>query len=180
MIPSMERKTGTTAQGECHSSLMMGMGTQPVRLASGRISYGHSSQVNSEAWGGQILRHFIFKQACEKRKKKKQKGFFFSTAARNWCVLSFVTLQFCFPFSENPQTTVNVPTDYRFWSECMYLQNEYWLLAVTTITSCCYGSLVFLFILGPQQNLFSFTRENPREFVKMYIMLTWVSFWWGL
>ncbi|TNN57434.1 hypothetical protein EYF80_032342 [Liparis tanakae] len=29
MMPSMEMKTGTTAQGECHSSLMMGMATQP-------------------------------------------------------------------------------------------------------------------------------------------------------
>lgn len=49
MIPSMAIKTGTMAQGECHSSLMMGMGVQPVRLASGLFSYGHSSQVNSEA-----------------------------------------------------------------------------------------------------------------------------------
>lgn len=62
MIPSMEMKTGTTAQGECHSSLMIGMGTQPVRLTSGRISYGHSSQVNSDACGHKTSKVFSFKK----------------------------------------------------------------------------------------------------------------------
>ena len=35
MMPSMARKTGMMAQGECHSSFTMGMGWQAVLLGLG-------------------------------------------------------------------------------------------------------------------------------------------------
>ena len=49
-IPSMAREAGTRAQGEFHSSLMMGVGRQVVLLGAGRMSDGHVSQVNSSNW----------------------------------------------------------------------------------------------------------------------------------
>lgn len=49
-IPSMEREAGTRAQGDFHSSLMMGVGRQAVLLGTGRMSAGHVSQVNWSTW----------------------------------------------------------------------------------------------------------------------------------
>lgn len=49
-IPSMAREAGTRAQGEFHSSLMIGVGRQVVLLGAGRMSDGQVSQVNSSSW----------------------------------------------------------------------------------------------------------------------------------
>ena len=48
-MPRMARKTGMMAHGELHSSLMMGVGRQPVRLIRGLMSMGQVSQVNSSS-----------------------------------------------------------------------------------------------------------------------------------
>lgn len=49
-IPSMAREAGTRAQGEFHSSLMIGVGRQVVLLGAGRMSDGQVSQLNSSSW----------------------------------------------------------------------------------------------------------------------------------
>lgn len=49
-IPSMAIEVGTRAQGEFHSSLMIGVGRQVVLLGAGRMSDGQVSQVNSSSW----------------------------------------------------------------------------------------------------------------------------------
>lgn len=49
-IPSIAREAGTRAQGEFHSSLMMGVGRQAVLLGTGRMSDGQVSQLNSSSW----------------------------------------------------------------------------------------------------------------------------------
>ncbi|TNN67349.1 hypothetical protein EYF80_022456 [Liparis tanakae] len=47
--PRMARNTGMMAQGELHSSLMMGVVRQPVRFFRGLMSKGHMSQENSSS-----------------------------------------------------------------------------------------------------------------------------------
>lgn len=49
-MPSMAREVGTRAQGELHSSLIIGVGRHAVLLWVGRMSEGHVSQVNSSSW----------------------------------------------------------------------------------------------------------------------------------
>ncbi|TNN73492.1 hypothetical protein EYF80_016282 [Liparis tanakae] len=49
-MPRTAMRTGITAHGELHSSLTMGMGSQPVLLAFGRKSKRHILQVNVSAW----------------------------------------------------------------------------------------------------------------------------------
>lgn len=49
-MPSMASEAGTRAQGEFHSSLMMGVGRQAVLFGVGRMSDGQASQVNSSSW----------------------------------------------------------------------------------------------------------------------------------
>lgn len=49
-IPSMASEAGTKAQGEFHSSLMIGVGRQAVLFGVGRMSDGQVSQVNSSSW----------------------------------------------------------------------------------------------------------------------------------
>ena len=49
-IPNVAREAGTRAQGEFHSSLMIGVGRQEVLLGTGRMSDGQVSQLNSSSW----------------------------------------------------------------------------------------------------------------------------------